>query len=411
MRVMVVHNRYLIRGGEEESTAAERELLLQNGHEVDLYQEDNARVAGLSRLRLALKTVWSSESYHILRHRLKERRYDLIHVQNFFPLISPAIYYAARAEGVPVVQSLRNYRLLCPNGALFRDGRLCQDCVGRSVPWPGVVHACYRGSRGATATVAAMLAVHRQLRTWQRMVDVYVALTGFARDKLIEGGLPADKIMVKPNFVAGDPAPGTGAGGYALFVGRLSPEKGLGTVLEAWQRLGGALPLKIVGEGPLGASVEEAAAQSQGVEFLGRRSLQEVSDLMGAARFLILPSEWYEPFGRVAIEAFARGTPVFASDLGGVAELIDDGRTGRLFRPGDPGDLAEHVAWALSHPAELARMRDAARKAFETRYTAEHNYQQLMAIYRRAVADEAPAEGRQPGYKARGASPTRSLSA
>ena len=216
-----------------------------------------------SRVRLALKTVWSSESYHILRRRLRERPYDLIHVQNFFPLISPAIYYAAQAEGVRVVQSLRNYRLLCPNAALFRDGRLCEDCVGRSVPWPGVVHKCYRGSRGATASVAAMLAVHRQLRTWQRMVDVYVALTGFARDKLIEGGLPADKIMVKPNFVAGDPAPGDGAGGYALFVGRLSPEKGLGTVLEAWQRLRGALPLKIVGEGPLAASVEEAAAQGR----------------------------------------------------------------------------------------------------------------------------------------------------
>ncbi|MCC2663159.1 MAG: glycosyltransferase, partial [Geminicoccaceae bacterium] len=226
---------------------------------------------GLSKLRLALKTVWSSESYHILRHRLKERKYDLVHVQNFFPLISPAIYYAARAEGVRVVQSLRNYRLLCPSAVLFRDGQLCQECVGRSVAWPGIVHACYRGSRGGTATVAAMLAFHRQLRTWERMVDVFIALTAFARDKLVEGGLPADKIVVKPNFVADDPAPGTGTAGYALFVGRLSPEKGLGTVLEAWQRLRGAIPLKVVGEGPLCASAEHAAAQGPGIEYLGRR--------------------------------------------------------------------------------------------------------------------------------------------
>jgi glycosyltransferase involved in cell wall biosynthesis len=201
--------------------------------------------------------------------------------------------------------------------------------------------------------------------------------------------------VVKPNFVAGDPAPGTGAAGYALFVGRLSPEKGLGTVLEAWQRLRGTIPLKVVGEGPLGASVEQAAAQGPGIEYLGRRPLQQVYELMGEARFLILPSEWYEPFGRVAIEAFARGTPVIASDLGGMADLVDDGRTGRLFRPGDAGDLAAKVEWALRHPGELARMREAARKAFEARYTAAQNYRELMAIYARVLA-MAPIAARHP---------------
>ena len=192
--------------------------------------------------------------------------------------------------------------------------------------------------------------------------------------------------MVKPNFVEDPPAAGTGAGGYALFVGRLSAEKGLSTVLEAWQRLGRAIPLKIVGEGPLADSVEATAADEFGVEYLGRRPLPEVYDLMGDARFLVQPSEWYEPFGRVAIEALARGTPVIASDLGGMAELIDHGRTGRLFRPGDAGDLAAAVDWALAHPGELATMRGCARAEFEAKYTAERNYRHLIAIYRRAIA-------------------------
>ena len=357
MRILVVHNRYLIRGGEEESVAAEQQLLSRNGHEVDLYEEDNQRVRELGRLRTALRTVWSPESYRLLRQRLRHRRYDLVHVHNFFPLISPSIYYAARAEGVPVVQSLRNYRLICPNAELFRSGRVCEDCVGRRVPWPGVAHACYRDSRPATAAVATMIAVHNHLQTWRRMVDLYIAVTRFARDKLIEGGLPAERIVVKPNFVARAPALGTGAGGYALFVGRLSAEKGLSTVLDTWQRLRPAIPLKIVGDGPLAEAVETAAKRGPGVECLGRRPLQEVYELMRHARFMVLPSEWYEPFGRVVVEAFSCGTPVIASNTGGMAELIDDRRTGRLFRTGDADDLARAVGWALDHPEELARMR------------------------------------------------------
>jgi glycosyltransferase involved in cell wall biosynthesis len=389
MRILLVHNRYLIRGGEDESAAAEQRLLRRNGHEVDLHEEDNQRVAELGPVRTALRSVWSRESYRRVRQRLRQRKYDLVHVQNFFPLISPSIYYAARAEGVPVVQSLRNYRLICPNAELFRSGRVCEECVGRRVPWPGLVHGCYRGSRAATAAVVTMIAVHNQLQTWHRMVDLYIALTRFARDKLIEGGLPADRIVVKPNFVERAPAVGTGAGGYALFVGRLSVEKGLGTVLEAWQRLGPGIQLKIVGDGPLATSVNSAAARRLEVECLGRRPLAEIYELMGNARFLVAPSEWYEPFGRVAIEAFACGTPVIASDMGGMAELIADQRTGRLFRPGDPGDLARIVDWALTHPGRLAWMRGQARAEFEAKYTAEQNYQQLAAIYGRALAPSA----------------------
>jgi len=294
------------------------------------------------------------------------------------------------------VQSLRNYRLVCPSGGLFRSGHVCQDCVGRRVPWPGVVHACYRGSRSATAAVAAMITVHDRLQTWRRMVDLYIAVSRFARDKLIEGGLPADRIVVKPNFVERAPALGTGDGGYALFVGRLSPEKGLSTVLDTWQRLRPAIPLKIVGDGPLAETVATAAERQLGVDYLGRRPLAEVYEIMRDASFMVLPSEWYEPFGRVVVEAFSCGTPVIASDTGGMAELVDDGRTGRLFRTGDAQDLAEAVEWALEHPAELAWMRGQARAEFEAHYTAERNYQQLMAIYGQALRRRWPSEPLEP---------------
>jgi glycosyltransferase involved in cell wall biosynthesis len=314
------------------------------------------------------------------------------HFHNTFPLVSPAGYYAAKAEGVPVVQTLHNYRLLCPNALFFRDGRVCEDCMSKVIPWPGVVHKCYRGSRAASGLVTAMLTTHRVLRTWTEMVDAYVALTEFARRKFVEGGLPAEKMVVKPNFVYPDPGPGEGRGGYALFVGRLSPEKGVGTLLAAWERLDRPVPLKVVGDGPLREQVVEAPDRRPCVEYLGYRPAEEVHGLMKEASMLVCPSEWYETFGRVAAEAFATATPVIAADIGAIAELVEHGHTGLRFRPGDPEDLAAQVGWFLSHPEEHARMRREARAEFEAKYTAERNHQMMMEIYESALErEEAPA--------------------
>lgn len=385
MRILLVHNHYQVRGGEDESVAAEARLLQAAGHEVKIYSESNDQVAAMTSLSLARRTVWSSEAYHLVRRRLQASRYDVVHVQNFFPLISPSVYYAARDENVPVVQTLRNYRLLCPNGLFFRHGQVCEDCLGKALPYPGVVHRCYRNSWSASSAVAAMLVIHRILRTWQTTVRLYVTLTNFARDKLIQGGLPEDKIVVKPNFVDPDPGPGTGGGDYALYVGRLSVEKGLDTLLAAWQRVGDRLPLKIVGDGPLVEHIAQVAAQSSYLEWLGRQPIAEVYALMGDATVVIFPSTWYETFGRVAIEAFAKGTPVIATNIGAIAEIIESGRTGLHFRPGDADDLAAKVTWLLARPQELARMRREARAVFETHYTAHNNYEQLMALYSRAV--------------------------
>ncbi|MEO0770178.1 MAG: glycosyltransferase, partial [Cyanobacteria bacterium J06649_4] len=203
----------------------------------------------------------------------------------------------------------------------------------------------------------------------------------FARNKFIEGGMPAEKIVVKPNFVNPDPGDTAGNGQYALYVGRLSVEKGLDTLLAAWQQVAQPMKLKIVGDGPLSDYVKQAAKANPNIEWLGRRPMPEVHALMGEAAFLIFPSKWYETFGRVAVEAFAKGTPVVASNIGAIAELIDDKRTGRLFQPGDARDLATKVDWMCTHPAELAEMHQAARSEYKQKYTASVNYVQLMEIY------------------------------
>lgn len=381
MRVLSIHNCYQIRGGEDESREAEERLLREMGHIVEVYEENNDKVANINAMQMAVNTVWSQQAYQTVKQQLARQPHDIVHVQNFFPLISPSVYYAAKSEKVPVVQTLRNYRLLCPNGLFFRNGNVCEDCLGKAVPLPGVWHGCYRESRVATGAVATMLTVHRTMQTWMKMVDVYIALTEFARQKFIQAGFPEEKIVVKPNFVNPDPGVGEGKGGYALYVGRLSVEKGLDTLLEAWEHLGERLPLKIVGDGPLADQVVEATKKLGSVEWLGRKSIKEVHALMGEATVVIFPSKWYETFGRVAVEAFAKGTPVIAASIGAIAELIEHRRTGLHFRPGDAKDLATQVEFALAHPKELAQMRSEVRREFEAKYTAKQNYRQLMDIY------------------------------
>lgn len=393
MRVLVVHNAYTYRGGEDSVRELEERLLVSHGHQVDTFLDSNDRIADLGSVGTAARTIWSSGAYRGLRQRLRDTRPDVVHVHNTFPLISPAAYYAARHEGVPVVQTLHNYRLLCLNSFLYRDGHVCEDCVGRTTPWPGVLHACYRDSRPGSLVVATMLVVHRALGTWRRMVDAYIVLTEFERRKMLEAGLPTDRIHVKPNFVDPDPGVGPHAADSVLFVGRLSPEKGIVTLLAAWRQLPRPVPLRIIGTGPLAPMVEAAAAELPNVEWLGPQPASEVARLMGDALAVIFPSEWYETFGRVAIEAQAVGTPVIAANIGAIAELVGEGRTGIYFAPGDAADLAARVDWAWTHRADLAEMGRRARQEYEAKYTAEKNYAMLMAIYRRAIARGRPNDG------------------
>lgn len=391
MRILSVHNTYQIRGGEDESRESEERLLRDYGHEVDVYEESNNSIGALNPAQVAVKTVWSQSAYRAISQRLAQKNYDIVHIQNFFPLISPAAHYAAQAAGVPVVQTLRNYRLLCPNGLFFRQGQVCEDCMGKAIPYPGTLHGCYRESKPASAAVTAMIAAHRALNTWSRAVDIFITLTEFSRQKFIEGGFAPDKVVVKPNFVAPDPGIGTGAGNYALYVGRLSVEKGLDTLIEAWEQLDTPIPLKIVGDGPLKDMVEKAAYQYPPIEYLGRQPLPEVHRLMGEARCLIFPSKWYETFGRVAVEAFAKGTPVVAANIGAIAELVGTSGAGLLFEPGRAADLAHQLCqfWFLSADDHNV-MRQLARTEFEQNYTAQANYRALIDIYAKVVRHSPP---------------------
>jgi glycosyltransferase involved in cell wall biosynthesis len=384
MRILAVHNRYQQPGGEDEVFSAETQLLERHGHAVHRYVVRNDGLEQENRVALARETIWSQRSYRAIQALVRSTRPDIAHFHNTLPRISPAAYYAVTREGVPVVQTVHNYRLVCPSGLMFRDGSPCHACVGRAVPLPGIVHGCYRGSRAATAAVAAMTGAHRLLATWRRRVTLYVALTEFARARLIEGGIADDQIVVKPNFVDPDPGPGSGNGGYALFVGRLSPEKGIRTLLEAWRTLHAEFPLRIVGDGPLAGEVAEAARTMPNVVWMGRRTPAEVATLLGDAALLICPSDCYETFGRVVIEAFAAGTPVVASAHGALAELVEDGQNGRLFRAGDASALVA-VARELVSDLAIRSMRTAARSTFEARYGAEANYGMLMDVYHSAI--------------------------
>ena len=386
MKILLCHNFYQQPGGEDLCFAAEGSLLESHGHQVLRFTRHNDAIVRMKRFDVAPRTLWNRDTFHGLRELIRRERPSVMHCTNTFPLISPAAYYAARAEGVPIVQSLHNYRLFCLNACFLRSDHVCEDCLKKAVPWPGVLHGCYRSSRTASAVVAAMLSLHRLMRTWTRMVDRYYTLTEFSRGKFIVGGLPAQQVAVKPNFIHPDPSPGRGQGGYAVFIGRLSPEKGIKTLLSAWRQLGGRLPLKIIGDGPLAASVKAAANQTAGIDWLGRRQHQEVLRLIGEATCLVMPSIVYETFGRTIIEAYAKGTPVVASRLGAMAELVHEGRTGLLFEPGNAADLALKIHSLLGNPERSAEMRIATRREYEEKYTAETNYRMLMRIYEEAVA-------------------------
>ena len=389
MKVLLVHNEYRYPSGEEVVVAQERELLERAGHTVVKYHRSNWETEsdiGLRQLGLIKRIVWASDSRQAVARLLASEKPDVVHIHNTFMVISPSIYSACREAGVPVVQTLHNFRLFCPAGVYFRDGHICEDCREHSL-WRGIEHACYRNSRSTTATVALMLKFHHMAHTWDRAVTLYVALTGFSRSRFVAGGLPADRVVVKPNFMHPDPGQSGGSRDYALYAGRVAAEKGVSTILQAWARMKTHIPLIIAGDGPALADLQAEASQlglSQ-VRFAGRLTREQTLAMMQGARFVLFPSMWYENFPMTIVESFACGTPVIASGLGAMAEIVRDGQVGLNFVPGDAADLAAKAEWAWGNPAKTQALGEGARHEYETRYTAEKNYDLLMEIYNRAM--------------------------
>ncbi len=389
MRVVCAFNRYRDRGGEDSVFESEVALLKSHGHSVTRLEFFNSDIQDdpslLQSARLAVSTVWSRQGAAKVNSVVRRANADIIHFTNTFPLISPAAYSAAKAAGAAVVQTVHNYRMLCPTATFYRDNHVCEDCLGRTIPWPGVLHACYHDSRAETAVVAAMLTTHRMRKTWQRDVDAYVTPTEFTRNKLIQGDFPANRIFVKPNFLDPTPVVKSTDGDYCLFVGRLSKEKGVETLVKVWTETSLELPLRLAGAGPLDELVTTSANTYDAIKALGWLPRTSILKQMRNARILIFPSVWYEGLPVTIVEAFACGLPVIASRLGAMPEIIEHGRTGLLFDPDNGDDLISKVKWALAHPEELRRIGAAARREFEMKYTAERNHAILMGIYQQAL--------------------------
>ncbi|MBK9781449.1 MAG: glycosyltransferase family 4 protein [Anaerolineales bacterium] len=384
MRILKVHNYYVQPGGEDTVFHAEVELLRSYGHEVITYVEDNKKIEQMNKAIVALQTVWSFSSYRKIKQILEDERPSVVHFHNTFPLISPAAYYACRELRIPVVQTLDNQRLICPSANFFGTGNFAWKCLGTNIPWPGVLHACYHNSRLHTGVVASMVSIHRWLKTWQQMVDIFLCSTNFYKDLFIQSGFPSEKIVVMPHYVRQLPyvSAKDKSGEYALFVGRLDPEKGVETLLEAWRLL--KIPLKIRGDGQLTLQAKQFVElhHLNHVEFVGRLSEEELSDLINKARFLIVPSGgYYETFGMVIVEAYSKGVPVVASNLGVTSEIVSDKYTGLLFESGNPRDLADKAAWMWDHTTEADTMGRNGLEFFENYYTDKRCYHTLIKVY------------------------------
>jgi glycosyltransferase involved in cell wall biosynthesis len=385
LKILVAHNSYQCPGGEDVVCASEIRLLREAGHEVIEYLRHNDEIQEYSLLEkasLGWRTSWSDRTNRELRKILARESPDIAHFHNTFPLISPSAYYACSAAGIPVMQTLHNYRLLCPGGNFFRSDHVCEECISDSLV-RSIVHGCYHDSRLASAAVAGMLAVHGLFNTWAEQVDLFLVCTEFARRKFVDAGFDEARVRIKPNFVASDPGIHLSRGNTALYVGRLSQEKGPQLLPAAWSKLAEPIPLEIVGEGPLHASLEDDCARLglQSVQFSGWLNARAAMERLHATRFLVVPSVCYEGFPMVIAEAYACGVPVIAAGHGGLAEIVRDGSTGLHFAPGNAEDLAAKVEWAWRHPQEIETMGQSARMEFETKYNASAALKNLECAY------------------------------
>jgi glycosyltransferase involved in cell wall biosynthesis len=382
MKIIVAHNRYQHRGGEDSVFDNEVELLTTAGHEVHPLVISNDTIKSPRDKILAMfRTVANPNGMAMMSAEIEKIRPDLVHVHNFFPLLSPAVYSVCHAAKVPVLQTLHNFRPICANGLLMRNGEICHLCVNSSIFW-GVFYRCYRGSIAGSLATARMIWVHNKRKTWVAEVDHYIALSEFSRRIFIDAGFPEDCITVKPNFIK-DPgcAPTSGPREGALYVGRLSEEKGLRLLLEASARYN--FPLRIAGAGPELSALKSLAPV--GTVFLGNLTREAVFNEMKRAAVVVIPSLCYENCPVVVLESFACATPVIGSRFGALTEIIEDGVTGFLVPRADSAALGDQIRRALANPHLLRKLGNSARRVFLDRFTPEINLKLLEDIYRKLV--------------------------
>ena len=390
-KVICVHNFYksTTPSGENQVYTEEVKLLNFKGDEVIDFSRssDDIYARGMrGTVFAALVTPWNPWIAKTIRQLVNVYQPDVVHVHNTFPLLSPSVFYAIGKRAARVL-TLHNYRLYCPAAIPMREGKVCTECLDKHSSLPSLIHSCYRGSRAATLPLAISVGLHRAIGTWTNQVDAFICLSSFQRELMIKAGLPRDKVHVKPNFYPGNPelVAWHDRSPHVVFAGRLTAEKGVVNLLRAWQAWGPNAPeLRLIGDGDQRQKLEEMAA-SLPVKFMGRLSPQKTQAEMATAKLVILPSEWFETFGLVVVEAFAHGTPAAVSDLGPLPTIVEHGKSGIVFQPANPQSLLQEVRAAWETPGLLERLGQGARAEFESKYTEEANYVTLMEIYRQAI--------------------------
>jgi glycosyltransferase involved in cell wall biosynthesis len=385
VKILMIHNHYQIRGGEDSVFENEFHLLNENDVQIELYVVDNSSLNGFwGKFTAFFDVVFSFKSYTAVRTKIKQCKPDIVHVHNYFPLISPAVFYACKRAGIPVVHTLHNYRAICPTALLMNNGKIEERSINQS-PWWSVNQRVYRGSRVGTFVLALMVAWHKRVGTWKTKVDRFIALTQFAANKYEQAGWPKQKLVIKPNF-APDPFSDKfkySNDNYTIYVGRLSEEKGIDLLLKAWNNIN--FKLVIIGDGPLKHMVEES--DNPNIEYLGRQDKSQVLEYVKRASFLVMASTWYEGFPMVLVEAFACGTCALVPRLGGMQEVVTEGVTGMQFEPGNVFDLEQKIKSLIQSPDKIKKMGEGARKTYESSYTPSVNYHQLINIYQQAILE------------------------
>ena len=389
MRILLIHNSYQQRGGEDTVFESEYNLLSERGNDVEKILFDNKAIASLGdTIMTGFKNIFNPNSARIIEEKIISFKPEVIHTHNFFPLISPSVFFVAKKHKIPILMTLHNYRLICSNAILYRDGHICEDCVKKIIPLNGIIHKCYHNSVVQTTAVTLMTSFHKIAGTWKNKIDKYIALTEFGRDKILNSSLKLseDQVVVKQNFVEDFGDGNNNREEFFVFIGRIIENKGIETLLESLKHFN--YKIKIIGDGPLRSRIEDAALQNKNIEYLGFRDKNFIINTLKKTRGLLFPSLWYEGLPMTVLEAFSTGTPVIGSNIGSLQLLIKDNYNGFHFRPGDAKDLAARIKYLSDNEQQLKHLYVNARNTYLEKYTPEKNYEQLINIYSEVILNE-----------------------